>query len=106
MARKVITELIDDISGEVADSTVVFTYNGATYEIDLSNENKAALDEALAPYVKAARKTGGRATRGTATKSNSAELQKIRDWAAKNGIEVSSRGRIAQTVVDQYNAAN
>lgn len=30
----------------------------------------------------------------------------IRAWAAKQGIEVSPRGKIPQTVVDQYKAAH
>jgi hypothetical protein len=31
--------------------------------------------------------------------------QDIRDWAAARGIKISDRGRIAQSTIDQYNAA-
>ncbi|WP_414648561.1 Lsr2 family DNA-binding protein [Curtobacterium sp. CFBP9011] len=34
------------------------------------------------------------------------ELGKIREWAAANGHEVSSRGRISQAVRDAYDAAH
>lgn len=107
LARKVIHQLIDDIDGGDADSTITLSYGGATYELDLSDKNKSKLEEALKPYLDVARKTSGRASRSSSGRSsNKAELQKIRDWAEKNGIEVSSRGRIAQSVIDQYNAAN
>ena len=31
--------------------------------------------------------------------------QDIRDWAAARGIQISTRGRIAQSTIDEYNAA-
>ena len=34
------------------------------------------------------------------------DLGAIREWAAKNGFEVSARGRMASTVIDAYEAAN
>lgn len=105
MARKVITSFVDDIDGSEAEGTVTFAFDGVNYEIDLSAKNKGALQKALEPYIAAGRRVSG-ARRSGGSKSNSAELQKIREWAAKNGIEVSARGRIAQSVVDQYNAAN
>ena len=44
MARKVIVELVDDYDGESkAEGTVVFSIDGATYEIDLSELNAKAL---------------------------------------------------------------
>jgi len=105
MARKVITSYVDDIDGSEADGTVNFSFDGVNYEIDLSDKNKEKLHKALEPYIAAGRRIGG-SRRSSGSKSNSAELQKIREWAAENGIEVSARGRIAQSVIDQYNAAN
>lgn len=53
---------------------------------------------ANATPVKTPKVTG---TRG----NNSAELAKIREWAAAQGIEVSAKGRIKQEVVDAYHAS-
>jgi len=111
MAQKTYVQLVDDLDGSpIADGegkTVTLTFDGATYEIDLSNTHVDKLTDALAPYLSAGRKTSGRRTIGRAasSKSDPAELQKIRDWAAKNGQTVSSRGRISAAVRDAYNAA-
>lgn len=41
-----------------------------------------------------------------AAAASGGESAAIRGWAARNGIDVSPRGRIPAAVVDQYNAAN
>lgn len=111
MAQKTLIQLVDDLDGTAlsdgAGRTVTFAFEGVSYEIDLSHAHVDELTEALAPYVAAGRKVGGRksAARASAPKSDPAELQKIRDWAEKNGHTVSSRGRISASVRDAYNAA-
>jgi hypothetical protein len=111
MAQKTLIQLVDDLDGTAlsdgAGRTVTFALEGLTYEIDLSDAHVDELTEALAPYVAAGRKVGGRksAARASAAKSDPAELQKIRDWAGKNGHTVSSRGRISAAVRDAYDAA-
>ena len=114
MAQKVTTHLVDDLTGDTIEDgkgrTVTFGFDGAHYEIDLTDDNVDALREALSDYIAAARKVTGRSGRtstGTAPKrGNSEELAKIREWAAANGHEVSSRGRISQAVRDAYDAAH
>jgi len=111
VAQKTFTQLVDDLDGAaLADGegkTVTFALEGVLYEIDLSQAHVDELIEALAPYVAAGRKVGGRKSgaRASGAKSDPAELQKIRDWAGKNGHTVSSRGRISAAVRDAYNAA-
>lgn len=111
MAQKTLIQLVDDLDGTAltdgAGKTVTFALEGVSYEIDLSQAHVAELAEALAPYVAAGRKVGGRKTqaRTSSTKSDPTELQKIREWAAKNGHTVSSRGRISAVVRDAYTAA-
>ena len=56
MATETFTRLVDDIDGGKAERTVVFSWDGKGYEIDLSKKNIAALEKALKPYVTAARK--------------------------------------------------
>ena len=60
MAKRVPIEILDDTNGSPAEQTVPFGLDGVAYEIDLSTTNANALREALAPYVAAARRTGGR----------------------------------------------
>jgi hypothetical protein len=113
MAQKVTTHLVDDLTGDTIDQgkgrTVSFSFDGHHYEIDLSDDNADALREAFSDYVAAARKVGrqGRTSGGSSAKrGNPDELAKIRGWANANGHEVSSRGRISQTVRDAYDAAH
>lgn len=112
MAQKIITTLVDDLTGETIEDgsgkTVQFGFDGSPYEIDLTNENAGKLREAIADYVAAARKTSGRSTRTQTSSSGRTdpdELAKIREWAATNGHEVAARGRISQAVRDAYAAA-
>lgn len=111
MAQKTVVQLVDDLDGSaLADGqgkTVMFALEGVSYEIDLSQAHSDELTDALAPYVAAGRKVSGRggSARTSSSKSDPAELQKIRDWAKNNGHTVSDRGRIAASVRDAYNAA-
>src|SRR3954470_21384887 len=109
MAQQTTVRFIDDLDGSDAAGTFDFAIDGRQYQIDLSDENAAKLRDALAPYVGAARKTGGRGRprvdRQTvmadkpALSNNRDETAAIREWARANGHTVSDRGRIAKSVV-------
>jgi len=110
--KKTTVQLLDDLDGTVIENgsgaTVAFAFEGDSYEIDLSDANLAEFREALSRYVSAARRVGYVPAKPRATgaaKSNRAELQLIREWAAAQGIQVSDRGRIAETVRAAYAAA-
>jgi hypothetical protein len=103
-------QLVDDIDGTTSTEaeTVRFGLDGVTYEIDLSESNAQRLRTALAPYVDAARRTGGRLKRGTrrrSTRTADGEAGSIREWAEANGIEVAARGRVPSHVVESYQQA-
>lgn len=104
MATRVTTSLVDDTDGSEAQETVSFALEGTTYEIDLSDQNANKLRDALAPWVSKARKTGGR-RRSRGDGAGKADLKAVRAWAASNHVELSKRGRIPQSVLDQYHAA-
>lgn len=107
MARKVEVTLIDDIAGGPATATVQFGFGGVQYEIDLNDDNTAKLEKALAPFIENARKVQPqRRARKTAASSQKVAPGDVRAWAASNGIEVSSRGRIPGEVMDAYLAAH
>ena len=111
MAKTVVTT--DDLDGSAGAETVAFSFAGASYEIDLTKKNAAAMQKALKPYLDVARTVSGRSggrraagggTRGRGT-SKPTDLRAIRAWASENGYEVSTRGRIAAEIVEAYHAA-
>jgi hypothetical protein len=104
MATRTITSLVDDADGSEAQETVEFGLEGTTYEIDLSNHNAKKLRDALDPWVSKARKTGGR-RRTRRDGAGKADLKAVRARAASNNVELSKRGRIPQSVLEQYRAA-
>jgi hypothetical protein len=109
MAKQtVVTEiLVDDIDGTPGERTVNFTWDGVSYEIELSKKNAVAFEKVVKPYTEAARRVrASRGRRGGGRGSAKQNLAAIREWAAQNGFDVSSRGRIASSVIDAYEAAN
>lgn len=111
MAQKVTVTLVDDLDGSKAEETVGFGLDGIAYEIDLSSDNAGKLRNALADFVTSARRAGGR-KKGPgrplgvkAVRPASADReqnQAIREWARKQGMKVSDRGRIPAEVLDSY----
>ncbi|MEN3269387.1 Lsr2 family protein [Pseudonocardia sp.] len=103
MAKQTTVTLVDDLDGKKAAEQVEFAVDGKTYEIDLSAANSARLRQALAPFVSAARRTGGRrgSTGGTASVDRE-QNQAIREWAQKRGMRISERGRIPSNVLEAY----
>ena len=113
MAQKVQVVLIDDLDGGDATETVTFGLDGATYEIDLSEQNARQLRDALATWVGNARRvSGGRTGRpaarrgGSSGGGSSSDTTVIRSWAKDNGFKVSERGRISAEVQEAYAAAH
>jgi Lsr2 len=104
MASRTIILLEDDIDGSKADETVEFGIDGTSYAIDLSDSNAMKLQGALDGYISKARKVSGK--RSTTHKANSAiDLKAVRAWAASKGIELSSRGRVPASILEQYRSA-
>jgi hypothetical protein len=111
MARKVQVVLEDDVDGGDASETVSFALDGRSYEIDLNEENAAALRDALAPWLASARSASGgttapRSTGARVRRQEGASSAEIRSWAQEEGIEVSERGRISAELRARYEAAH
>jgi len=112
LAQRVHIVLEDDLDGSEATETVTFGLDGATYEIDLNDDNATKLREALAVYVGHARKvtTGSRRSRGgsgsSASSSSGPSPKEIREWAREAGYTVPDRGRIPAEVRTAYDAAH
>jgi hypothetical protein len=56
MARQTQIVLTDALDGTAADSTILFSYEGATFEIDLSKKNAEKFAGAIEPYIEAGRR--------------------------------------------------
>jgi hypothetical protein len=111
MAQKVLVEMVDDIDGEVATQTVPFSLDGASYEIDLSDNNAANLRRELERFIAAGKRTGGRKVRlaiGQSASPSAGSREKsrqIREWARANGYPVSKRGRISAEISEAFEQA-
>jgi len=116
MAQKTVVQLIDDLDGTSGDNieTVAFALDGATYEIDLAENNAIDLRNRMATFINAATRTGGRLKRGLGTSANSPtgtaehnreQARAIREWARDNGHDVSDRGRIPAMVIEAYQSS-
>jgi hypothetical protein len=127
MARRIVHQFVDDLDGTVLEvgsgETVLFSLDGSAYEIDLTDDNAAALREALAPYIAAGRSVSARATSSRAGSSRASSARSsagartqrrsgqrdyapVRAWAAENGYSLSERGRVPAVVLDAYDAAH
>ncbi len=105
MARREVVLLEDDLTGGKAAETVRFALDGTFYEIDLNSRNAKRLRDSLATYIEAGRKVSRRvAGRGRGISADRELSRAIRAWARKTGKQVSDRGRIPQTIIDQYHA--
>ena len=111
MAKQTITVLTDDLDGGDADRTIEFGLDGVNYTIDLSEKNAGKFRKALDPYLAVASRVGrtsgggriaSRAVRPA--RANRDQNQAIREWAGKNGYEVSERGRIPGSIVEAFHS--
>jgi len=118
MARRIVHQLVDDLDGTLleagAGETVLFSLDGVAYEIDLTEDNAAALRDALGKYIAAARSVsssgrgggGGSSAAAGRRRTGQTDYAPIREWAKKNGYDVSERGRVSASVMEAYEAAN
>jgi len=119
MARKTVTTLLDDLDGSPGEETVRFGLDGDAYEIDLSGDNAATLREVLAPWVSAGRRISRSGSRTTAPAQKLAAptwpgtetvrphlARDVRAWAIATGHTVPPRGRIPQSLINEYAAAH
>ncbi|MGW6659627.1 histone-like nucleoid-structuring protein Lsr2 [Rhodococcus sp. NPDC055024] len=100
MATVARTKVVDDLDGSDGAKTIRFSIARAQYEIDLSPENVDGLYEALAPFITKSRRVPARLVQARADQSA------VREWARKQGIEVSARGRMRKGLEAQYREAH
>lgn len=109
MGVRTVTVKFDDLTGEDDPSaaTVRLAFEGVQYELDLGERSRAALAEALQPFLAVATSTSGR-TNGSGTKTKrrhakaSVSDRDIRAWAVEYGIEVNAKGRLPDSIREAY----
>ena len=111
MAREVIQRVTDDLDGSADAATIRFALDGQHYEIDLAPRNEAKFRDLLAPFVEHAAKvrdeprSAGRGRRAESGRDGDKDrAQLVRQWALDNGVQLASRGRISQGVLNAYEA--
>ncbi|RAY13813.1 Lsr2 family protein [Actinomadura craniellae] len=114
MATRVIT--VDDIDGYEGEDVIRrdFQIGSMTFAIDLGDANHKRLQDVLAelaPYLEKATevKRAGRARKGTADagpRLRGYSNTDVREWAEREGVEISTRGKIADEVYEQFIAAH
>lgn len=97
--------IIDDIDGSKDAEEVSFSYNGIDYQIDLGKRNRRKLETALRPFIEASSAASKRAAPAPGVTARR-DLQDVRAWAAREGMKVSDRGRIPNSLLEQYDAAH
>jgi Lsr2 len=108
MTKTVAVVVSDDLDGSPDAETVSFGLDGVTYEIDLSEKNRAKLAQVVLPYIQAGRRTGRSRSRTGASRHSArrADRADLRAWASANGLKVSERGRISAELMEKYEAAH
>lgn len=120
MATQVVTietmvcDLHQGSEHEAEAGTIEFTYKGTDYKIDLCVPGDERMDRAMAPFIEAAQvvtrsRTRTRQRNRAASNGNGSgktENDQIREWARKEGWDVSDRGRIANEIIAAYKDAH
>jgi Lsr2 len=105
MVRREVVIVEDDLDGGPAKETVRFGLDGADYEIDLNAKNARKFRKRLAPFVEHAHRVAAGQRRPARTAASRQRSRDIRAWARQQGIELSDRGRMPASIVDEYEAS-
>jgi hypothetical protein len=111
MARRVIERVLCDMHGtdEVDASTERnIVINGTETRLDLCDGDAKRFDEEIGGWLRAGERlrTPRTPARQGRPRADKEDPQVIRDWARRNGHQVSDRGRVPTAVADAYRAAN
>lgn len=104
-------QAVCDVCDKPGDVTTFrFGWALTNYEIDLCDEHREQLGDVMDTLVKHARHLGAKAKSVNVTPPppparDQASTAEVREWAKKNGITVSEKGRVPDEVFEQYLAS-
>ena len=109
--QRVQVSLVDDLDQSAADETVRWGLDGREYEIDLNHKHASELRKLIKSYADHARKVvrgRGRpsALHRSGTQIDREQSRAIRQWAKDRGLQVPDRGRIPESIRNDYAAAH
>lgn len=119
MARYKRIEFVDDLDGQPIDPDDIMPVHlevkfpgrpAVRYVLDLRAANVAALEADLARYTDRATpvlgKTAKHSTASRRLRRSPEQTHRIRQWAADNGYDIASRGRIPSNVITAFDTAH
>lgn len=110
-----VCDLCLDGDEEEATETVAIKLNGYGSKLDVCDDHKKEIEEALLGIMEHGAETGekpGAKKKATTPKAkaqpqiDTEQAKHIREWARKNGYTVSNNGRIPADILDAYNEAH
>lgn len=106
MTKRTVFE--SDFSGQGGAQPTLLGYEGAWFEVDLTDDERGELNRLLAPYISVGRRTldPGTARRRAVPDTTNEERETVRAWAREHGYEIASYGRIPKKVFAAYQEAN
>lgn len=100
--EQVVTRRKDDLNPELeADRTVLFSFDGENYEIDLTDKHYQEMRDRFYAYMVAGRK---RKVKPKRRRTPPAEAAAIRAFGRENGMPCLSRGRIPAALMQAWQA--
>lgn len=100
------TVIVDDFDGSAADETIVYSIDGRTFEIDLTEANAEEFRGMLAQWTDVSREVKGKGKRKPKASSNGVGTDReVRAWATAKGIAVNSHGRLPTAIREAYASA-
>lgn len=89
---------------------VKYSFGGQMYEVDLCEKDRSTLDKVMKSWLEISRPVTSYASPRQRSAAPSDDdrgwtPQQVREWAAGAGVEVATKGRIPDPIIQQYLAA-
>lgn len=99
MAQRIVTQLVDDTTGEEIQpgdgETITFAIDGQNYSLDLTRENAEAFRSLFSDYIAVAAKTSSPRRSTSKKRQPAGHTAELRTWARANGWpDLGDRGRV------------
>ncbi|MBC7518803.1 MAG: Lsr2 family protein [Microbacteriaceae bacterium] len=108
MASTISVIITSDLSNAPDAATVLFGWNGRSYQVDLTADEKRDFEAALQPYLGVAQIANKKSSQREPSRAVAVGLvpATVRAWAFSNGVDVPKRGRIPQDVIQRFQEAH